>query len=215
VGFEGWPKSALEFFEGLEADNTKSYWTEHKGTYEAGVKAPMLALLAELEDEFGAGRLYRPYRDIRFSADKTPYKTAIAASVGPQGYISLSADGLMAGSGIYHMSNDQLASYRAAIDDERTGSELEEIVARLRNFGSEVEGVEPLKTAPRGYPKDHPRVDLLRNKGLVTMKSWEPKGWLATRAAKDRIAAFLQTAAPLRGWLSEHVGSERAGAEEG
>jgi uncharacterized protein (TIGR02453 family) len=213
VGFQGWPQSALEFFEGLEADNTKSYWTEHKSTYEADVKAPMLALLAELEEEFGAGRLYRPYRDIRFSADKTPYKTAIAASVGPQGYVSLSADGLMVGSGIYHMTNEQLASYRAAVDDGRTGPELEEIVARLRNFGSEVEGVEPLKTAPRRYAKDHPRVDLLRNKGLVTMKSWEPKGWLATRAAKDRIAAFLQTAAPLRQWLAEHVGTEHAGAE--
>jgi len=213
VGFEGWPEAAVEFYVGLEADNSKAYWTAHKQTYESEVRAPMLALLEELEGEFGAGHLFRPYRDTRFSADKTPYKTNIAAMVGDRGYVALAADGLTAGCGVYHMSSGQLACYRAAVDASDSGAELEEIVARLRNFGNEVVGVDPLKTAPRGYPKEHPRVELLRNKGLVAMKTWEPRGWLTTSSAKDRVAAFLQTAQPLSDWLSAHVGDEEgAGA---
>ena len=80
--FSGWPIEAVEFYEGLEADNSKVYWQEHKAVYDRFVKAPMEELLAELADEFGAGRLFRPYRDVRFSADKTPYKTNCAARLG-------------------------------------------------------------------------------------------------------------------------------------
>ena len=208
MGFDGWPQSAIGFYEGLEADNTKAYWTAHQDVYERDVKAPMVALLAELEEEFGPGRLFRPYRDTRFSADKTPYKTAVAAMVGTHGYVALSADGLVAGCGTYHMGPGQLGRYRAAVDDQSRGAALEEIVARLRNFGNDVECVDALKTAPRGFAKDHPRVELLRAKGLVAMKAWEPKGWLSTPSARDRVAAFLQTAAPLADWLAEHVGDE-------
>ena len=77
--FRGWPVEALEFFEGLEADNSKTYWNENKAIYETMVRAPMEALLAELASEWGEGRIFRPYRDIRFSRDKAPYKTAAAA----------------------------------------------------------------------------------------------------------------------------------------
>ena len=107
VPFKGWPERALLFYEGLEADNTKAYWHDHKVVYERDVKAPMEALLAELKDEFGETHLFRPYRDTRFSHDKSPYKTAIAAGVG-EGYVQLSADGLLCGAGTYTMSSDQL-----------------------------------------------------------------------------------------------------------
>ena len=90
TGFKGWPDSALDFYEGLEADNTRAYWLDHKDVYERDVKAPMEALLAELAGEFGESRLFRPYRDTRFSPDKSPYKTAIAARIG-DGYVQLSA----------------------------------------------------------------------------------------------------------------------------
>jgi uncharacterized protein (DUF2461 family) len=82
MAFRGWRAEALEFFEGLEADNSKTYWQRNKGVYEQLVRAPMEELLAELAPEWGEGRIFRPYRDIRFSADKTPYKTHIGAMVG-------------------------------------------------------------------------------------------------------------------------------------
>src|SRR5204863_1827323 len=80
VAFRGWPTEALEFYEGLEADNSRTYWLDHKETYDKQVYGPMADLLAELEPEFGPGRIFRPNRDVRFSADKSPYKTAIAAT---------------------------------------------------------------------------------------------------------------------------------------
>ncbi len=96
MAFRGWPAEALEFFEGLEADNSKTYWQRNKDVYESLVRAPMEQLLEELAPEFGEGRIFRPYRDIRFSSDKSPYKTNIAAMIG-EGYVELTADGLGAG----------------------------------------------------------------------------------------------------------------------
>src|SRR5579864_6021653 len=128
MAFKGWPVDAIEFFEGLEADNSKAYWLEHKTVYEQHVKRPMDELLLELAGEFGEGRIFRPYRDVRFSADKSPYKTNLAATVAGGGYISLSADGLGAGTGMYLMANDQLDRYRRAVDDDKTGAELAVLV---------------------------------------------------------------------------------------
>src|SRR3984957_4345492 len=128
--FKGWPESALDFFDGLEADNSKAYWTDHKQVYEHDVKAPMDALLADLGPEFGDPKLFRPYRDTRFSRDKSPYKTAIAARIG-EGYVQFSADGLFAGAGMYHMMPDQLSRFRDAVASEKSGHKLEGIVATL------------------------------------------------------------------------------------
>jgi uncharacterized protein (TIGR02453 family) len=205
MAFRGWPAEALEFYEGLEADNSKSYWTDHKGVYDTAVYGPMVALLADLADEFGEGRIFRPYRDVRFSPDKTPYKTAIAATVG-SGYVHLSADGLMAAAGMYHLATDQLDRYRRAVADEVTGPELDGVIGTLRKARIDVHGTDPLKTVPRGYPKDHPRADLLRNKGLVATKEWPAAPWLGTAAAKSRVVDILRSARPLCGWLDEHVG---------
>jgi len=154
VAFRGWPHEAIGFFEGLEADNSKSYWQAHKDVYEAAVKAPMEVLLGELEAEFGAAKLFRPYRDTRFSRDKTPYKTNIAARVGA-GYVSLSSDGLSAGAGMVHLTTDQLVRYRQAVDDRRSGSALEAAVAAVKAKGHEC-GSHELKTAPAATRRTTP-----------------------------------------------------------
>ena len=191
MAFRGWPAEALEFFEGLEADNSKTYWQRNKAVYEKQVRAPMEELLAELGAEFGEGRIFRPYRYIRFSSDKSPYKTHIGAMVG-DGYVQLTAEGLGAGSGMWEMAPDQLESYRQAVSDDRSGKALAGIVAKARAAGLEVTGHDVLKTAPKGYPKDHPRIELLRYKGLITWKEWPAGAWLGTRRAKDRVVEFLR-----------------------
>ena len=210
MGFTGWPAEALEFYEGLQADNSKSYWTERKATYDNKVHAPMVALLAELEPEFGAGKIFRPYRDVRFSADKSPYKTAIAATLEKGGYIQLSADGLMAGRGMYMMAPDQLARYREAVASDRTGNELVRIIEAAAKEKIRVTGHDQLKTVPRGYPREHPRADLLRNKGLVAWQDWTPAAWLGTRRAKDRLVKFLHASEPVADWLRANVGESSA-----
>jgi uncharacterized protein (TIGR02453 family) len=203
--FKGWPVDAVEFYEGLQADNTRTYWQEHKSVYERCVKAPMEELLAELADDFGAGRVFRPYRDVRFSRDKTPYKLNCAAHL-PGGYISFSADGLFVGSGLYMPEPDQLRRFRAAVADDTSGTELESIVATLRTGGYDVGAHELLKTAPKGYPKDHPRIALLQHKGIVMSRSWPVGAWLGTRKAKDRVVTCLEAARPLNAWLERDTG---------
>ena len=206
MAFKGWPASALEFYEGLEADNSKTYWNDHKSIYEHDVKAPMTELLAELADEFGEGRMFRPYRDIRFSADKSPYKTSVAAGVGEYGYVQLTSEGLLAGAGMYHLMPDQLTRYRAAVAADRSGTQLEATIQGIRRKKLDVHGTDPLKTAPKGYDKDHPRIDLLRNKGLVVMKQWPAAAWLGTAAAKAKVVEVLRGARPVIDWLDENVG---------
>jgi len=212
MAFRGWPVEALEFFEGLEAENTKAFWGRNKHVYQDVIRAPMEELLAELEPEWGPGRIFRPYRDVRFSRDKSPYKTAIGAMVGGSGYVQLDARGLAAGSGMWEMAPDQLERYRAAVDDDRSGKALFDVVARARSQGLDVTGHDELKTAPRGYAKDHPRVDLLRFKGLVTWQEWPAGAWLGTKRAKDHVVTLLERSRPVTDWLKTNVGSSTMAA---
>ena len=123
MAFSGWKAEALEFFEGLEAENTKPYWERNKETYTTLVRAPMEELLAELEPTFGEGRIFRPYRDVRFSKDKTPYKTSMRAWVAhpsPAGvetgyYVDVGPGGMYAGGGRYHWDRPELDRLRAAV----------------------------------------------------------------------------------------------------
>jgi uncharacterized protein (TIGR02453 family) len=205
VVFRGWPAEALEFFDGLEADNSKTYWQQHKALYDTLVRAPMEELLIELAPEWGEGRIFRPYRDIRFSADKSPYKTHIGAVVGT-GYVQLTAEGLGAGTGMWEMAPDQLERYRQAVVEDGLGGALADIVGSARASRLEITAHEILKTAPKGYPKDHPRIELLRYKGLITWRDWPAGAWLGTRRAKNRVVEFLRHSKPLDEWLQIHVG---------
>ena len=205
MAFRGWPVEALEFFEGLEAANSKTYWQQHRDVYEQKVRVPMEELLKELAPDWGEGRIFRPYRDIRFSRDKSLYKTNIAAVIG-DGYVHLSADALGVGSGMYEMAPDQLDRYRKAVDHDRSGDQLATRVVAAKAAGLEVTGHDVLKTAPKGYPKDHPRIELLRHKGLITWREWPAGAWLGTRKAKERVVEFFQQSKPVNDWLRTHVG---------
>ena len=205
MAFKGWQAEALEFFEGLEADNSKAYWQDHKVEYEKLVKAPMEELLADLKKEFGEGRIFRPYRDVRFSKDKSPYKTQIAASFERGGYIRLSADGLGAGSGMYMFTPGQVQRWRAAVADDRSGTALANVLDGLRAKDISVSSHDMLARVPAGYPKDHPRGELLRYKDLVAWRDWPVAAWLGTAKAKTRIEEFFRICAPLNDWLGKHV----------
>jgi uncharacterized protein (TIGR02453 family) len=204
--FRGWSDEALAFYRGLEADNSKSYWTAHKPVFDAQVYAPMEALVSELEPVLGVGRIMRPYRDIRFTKDKSPYRTALGARIG-DGYVQISAGGLRAGCGSYHLAPDQLGRYREAVDRESTGVQLVGVIDTIRSHDIEVSGADPLRTAPRGYSPDHARIELLRYKGVIAWKRWPVEPWLASAAAKDRVLELLATTAPLMQWLNTHVGA--------
>src|ERR1700758_1650759 len=205
MAFSGWPAEALAFYAGLEDDNSREYWTSRKAVYQEKVLRPMEELLEELAPEFGESKIFRPYRDIRFSHDKTPYKTHIGATLGPTCYVQLSADGLSAGSGRWHLEPAELTQYRAGAAGP-DGAELAASVAGLEKAGVEVHGHGTLKSAPRGYAGDHPRISLLRHTGLTTGRHWSPGAWLSTPAPAEKVREFFRTSADFCDWLSSHVG---------
>ena len=191
----GFSSAATQFFEDLEDQNTREFWLAHKDVFEREIREPMAALLDSLPEEYQPFKVFRMNRDVRFSADKSPYKTTHGAAHGVPGgvyYLHLDASGLMVACGSYMMPPAELERYRQAVVDDSSGMELSEILAALRRRRSlsvGPGGAEPLKTAPRGFPRDHPRADLLRQKGVIAMR---------TRASSD-----LQNGARVRTFVVE------------
>jgi uncharacterized protein (TIGR02453 family) len=209
MGFDGFPDEALVFYEGLLADNSKTYWTEHKDVYERAVKAPMQALLDELGDSWGSAKVFRPYRDTRFSPDKSPYKTHQGAFCevleGVGYYVQIDADGLATGGGFHAHTRDQTARYRAAVDSPATGAALASIVDRLVRTGFTLTG-DRVKTRPRGVPADHPRLELMRHESLVALRHHEPDPSLHTAAMSKVVRDDWRAIRPLVEWIATNVG---------
>jgi uncharacterized protein (TIGR02453 family) len=217
--FDGFPPAVQTWFQGLEADNSREYFTARRRFFDASVRGQMEALLTELSWTFGGGvKMFRQNRDIRFSRDKSPYKTntygvLLGSELAALGlYASISADGLVAGSGYYVMVRDQLDRYREAVDDPRLGPELDGEIAAAEAAGLEVWG-ETLATAPRGYPGDHERIELLRRKSLTLGARLTFGRGIGRDAGLQFVSRTWRAAAPVTGWLDAHVGpSARAPA---
>ena len=204
--FGGFPVAALDFYDDLELDNTKSFWAAHKAVYDEAVRAPMLALVGALAEEFGPGKVFRPYRDVRFAKDKTPYKDHqggfVAAGPGAGWYVEIGAPGVRVGAGVYHAESARLAAIRRAIDHHLTGPALERILVGLERKGWKREG-ERLRTTPRGYAADHPRLDLLRHKSLYVGRGYGFDEVIHTSALLGRVRRDWRAARPLVEWVSD------------
>ncbi|HEY5821065.1 MAG TPA: DUF2461 domain-containing protein [Propionibacteriaceae bacterium] len=215
----GFGPAALHFFDALEEDNSREFWLAHVDEFEREVKAPMTALLESLPAEYQSFRMFRMNRDLRFSKDKSPYKlqhSGVLSAGGIDHYVHLDAGGLLAACGIYWMQRDQLERYRAAVDDGRRGKALMRILADLgpADPGSTM-GVDALKTAPRGYPRDHPRIDLLRQKGVVAHRTLSGPELADGVRVRQFVLEVFESAKPLNAWLKRHVGPTSESNEPG
>jgi uncharacterized protein (TIGR02453 family) len=210
TGFAGIPLAALDFYEDLESDNSRGWWTAHRATYDGCVRAPMAALADALEEEFGPAVLFRPHRDVRFSKDKSPYKTHQGAFVATRDgvgyYVQVSAAGLLTAAG-WHPRGEQILRFREAVDSP-AGADLDGLVQALAADGFRLDG-DLLATRPRGMPAGHPREHLLRHKSLSMGRDWGAPPWLATPQAADRVRADWRRLRPLVGWFDEHLGDPR------
>ena len=186
---------ATRFFEGLEGDNSKDYWTASKAIFEKEVKEPMAALVDSLPERFQPFKTFRMNRDIRFSPDKSPYKTQHGAAheiAGTVYYVHLDAHGLMAACGAYMMAPDQLERYREAVAADVTGRALQDT------------------TAPRGYPKDHPRVELLRQKAVSAHRRLTGSGLRNAAEVRQFVVDTFDACEPMNDWIRSNVGPTRA-----
>jgi uncharacterized protein (TIGR02453 family) len=201
--FEGIPAAAIGFYAELEQNNNREWWLEHKSGYETLVREPLTALLARLEPRFGPAKIFRPNRDIRFSQDKSPYKTAQGAVASFQEgvgyYVQLSADGLLVGGGCHSSTPAQLTRLRNSVDATGTGELLQQIIGNVTVDG------EQLKTIPRGFARDHPRAELLKYKSLSAGRELGEPGWLSTPAAADEVARLWEQIRPLVEWVGRHA----------
>lgn len=210
--FVGFGPAAFEFFAKLAESNTRSFWEANRSTYEREIRTPMERLIENLDERFRPMRIYRPHRDTRFSTDKSPYKTFIGAVGEQRGgsghYVQISATGLLAGAGYPAFAPDQLARFRAAVDDASTGDDLARRVDEMKASGFPITGgyAPSLKNPPKGFPRDHPRLALLKRKGLVLNHDVGKPAWLATPEALLRIQSLWRTFDPVGAWLNEHVG---------
>lgn len=208
MSFAGIPLAALDFYEDLEADNSKAFWSAHKHVYEQSVRAPLEALAEALATDFGPAKFFRPYRDIRFSKDKTPYKTHQGIWFGESSlYVHVSAAGLFVAGGYWDNSPAQVDRLRRGVADDVAGAALERTINAVRRKGFEIGG-HKLSRVPSGYEKDHPRADLLRHKSLAAHREDGSPAWLPTARAKGEIAKAFRSLAPLVAWLDTHVGRD-------
>jgi uncharacterized protein (TIGR02453 family) len=219
--FEGFGPGVRRWFQGLEADNSREYFSARREFFEESIRDQMEALLSELAAKFGGEvKLFRQNRDIRFSHDKSPYKTntygiVYGSPVAAQGlYASISARGLVAGSGYHVMARDQLDRYRAGVADARAGPELATLVAEAERGGLELWG-QTLATAPRGYPKDHERIELLRRKSLAFGARLKLGRGISRSDGLRFVGRTWRTAAPVTRWLGDHVGPTTMPSDRG
>ena len=208
--FAGIPLAALDFYEDLEDDNTKTFWLAHKDVYDTAVRRPMELLTAQLSEEFGPVKMFRPHRDVRFAKDKTPYKAHQGAVLGPAGigalYVHVGAAGLFAGGGTWTMAPDQLRHFRRSVDEDVSGRALERLLAKIRAGGLSVGG-DRLTRGPAGFDRDHPRAELLRHKSLTAARDFRAPDWLGTARVADEVAAVWRAIGPLNSWLRKYVGA--------
>jgi uncharacterized protein (TIGR02453 family) len=207
TAFRGFPREALEFLRELEADNDRDWFKANRARYEEHLVLPARALAEDLSD-LGPSHLFRPWNDTRFHPGP-PIKEHVGLAVGYGGaggyYVELSLDGLLVAAGLHRPAPDQIDRMRRGIDGPRSAASLTRALARARRAGLELN--EPdLVRGPRGYPADHPRMELLRCRRLTVARRHDLRGWLHTPAAGARIREGLDAAAPLVRWLREHVG---------
>ena len=199
------PAEAIAFYRDLELNNTREWWLANNPRYDEHVRVPLEEVTEALQPEFGDAKLFRPHRDVRFSADKSPYKTHQGAYIatGPACgyYVEVNAREATAGGGFYAADADALTRFREAVADDEAGARLAAIVAELREEGWVVGG-DQLKTAPRGHSKDHPRIDLLRHKSLHVMREITATG---EADFTDAVGDAWQRLGTLVDWVSARL----------
>jgi uncharacterized protein (TIGR02453 family) len=221
-GFEGFADGEGKFFKQLAKNQKRDWFEARKQEFEEGWNAPMKALLTDVRGaidrayahcDLDEPKVFRIYRDVRFSKDKSPYKTWIAGCIPVKKtgkvtetpvavYMHFGTENTVA-SGLYMMEPAGLARYRTAVADDKRGAELGKILAKLTKAGFSMDTMhqDHLKKVPKGFDPEHPRADLLKRKGLGVSFPALPKGMLASPKLAPWLADHAKKVVPLVEWL--------------
>jgi len=202
-GFTGFPPEAFTFFAQLAKHNNRDWFQAHKDVYERACREPMKALMAAIDPPFGAGWMSRINNDMRFNRDRDPYKTRIEAGIKGH-YVSVGAQGMYVGTGIYKPEPAVLRQLREAMAADVSGRKLQSIVNALRRKGYTVGTHETSSTPPRGYKADHPRLELLKMKDIHAGRTFEPSV-LSTPKAVAHVKKVMADLKPFSDWIKTHV----------
>jgi uncharacterized protein (TIGR02453 family) len=201
--FNGFTRNAFTFFTGLAQNNNRDWFQAHRELYEQACREPMKQLIAALGSDPARTKITRINRDMRFAPGQAPYRTQIAAVVGDR-YLSLSAEGLYVGAGMYKPEGPTLERFRNAIAADTSGRALQRMVTSLLRKGYRIDTHDRLASVPRGYRRDHPRAELLRMKDIHAGKTL-PAKTLTTGTTVARVKRAMADVKPLVDWLRAHV----------
>lgn len=220
--FDGFADPSCKLFKQLARKQDKAFFEAHKEEYKSQWEAPLHALLTELraaldraypDCDLAPPKIFRIHRDVRFSADKSPYKTHIggclfvhlgkvsAMETPSPLYVQIGTE-TMTAAGMYRMTPPQLAKLRRAIVDDKRGAELEKLLAKIAKEGFEIDRSEALKRVPAGFDPEHPRADLLKLKGVPIMFPPYERELLGSRAFFDHLLDRAKRVAPIVRWLT-------------
>jgi uncharacterized protein (TIGR02453 family) len=209
--FEGFPQVNPWFFEDLAANNNREWWKANAERYEREIAKPAADLVEALEPEFGPIRRFRPHRDVRFSADKSPYKEQVSFVAEHEGgslYVQLGVDDVLIAGGRWQPSTSELTRFRQLVDDPRAVEDIEEQLAERLRDGLAPDDDAVLKTAPRGFSRDHPKIALLRRTRLAVLAHRELGPWIQTGELLEVITPLWRSVDKWNNWLHVNIPQE-------
>lgn len=210
MNFNGFSSDVFSFYEELHENNTRDFWQEHKSFYESEISKPLIELAALLSPEFGSVKVFRPYRDLRFTKDKRPYQefASLAVEQTPQGgalYFQLSADGIYVAGGFWRIESTQLETWREALNNPGFAQEAHSFIDKLMKEGFELNKTNILKSAPKGYSTQHPEIDLLRLKSLTIGRHFKKAAWMHRTECYNKVAESWSSVVIWNNWLDKIV----------
>ena len=224
--FSGFSKDTFKFLKGLEKNNKKEWFEEHRETFEEEVLQPSLSFIAAMGEKLSSiapgivaipktdKSIFRIYKDVRFSKDKTPYKTHVGIFFwegkrkkleNPGFYLQLNKGSIYVAGGLYIFPKDLLKPYRDAVVDPKKGKELRSIIKKITKNGRYKIGDTHYKKVPRGYDPDHPNAELLLYNGIHAFCELPLPKEIYSSDFLDYCYGIFKDYSPLHAWVRSYI----------
>jgi len=212
TSFTGFGKDLIKYYTQLEANNNREWFHAHRGMYDENVAVPLTKIAAALSAGYEPVKVYRPYRNVRFWPDLPPLNEHASLTANAEAnsayYLRIDADGMLLGAGNWQPTKAQLMQFRVIASTDSGAQAIRSVLAEVQTCGFELSTENAVKSAPRGYAKDDPNIDLLRLKSLSLSAHFAPGAWLYSSDCLTKVLLGWQTLAPWIDWLRSNLPPE-------